>query len=446
MQIRPVMTEVPPTRKLVKWLEHGAALRDGVIDWKRQYRIRKNWDSGAAQFQEVEVAEPPTPPVLARVHKGLIFTVDAQSGLRAWSQKDSRKQLLSQTSAEDGVYPFSLSVDGSAAGATVAVGYGNGSFRLYGFDQEIGFQRFVDFESTNKSAMVSTVLAMPYLLTMTSDKHIYLYQILGPTGTFTGGWSVVTLTTLHADAPLQPAALSLRCTSTTIIATVSYAFNQLNSGWCLGLQEIRLSMKGGLVGSRLTSTIETPMDARYRGRNQWDVSSRSATSTPLSTPFALNPLLKSPPTSLSHSHPFLLASLPDNTIMSYVVTSDDQKLEISTGKRLWGHTSAISGAEVSNRGKAVSVSAKGEEIRVWELEETLTTPGRGRASTEIKPRSGALNVAAAIARRGSGVGIALNEMRRELALTRRWVGFDEEQVVVMGERNQRQIMACYDFT
>jgi hypothetical protein len=132
--------------------------------------------------------------------------------------------------------------------------------------------------------------------------------------------------------------------------------------------------------------------------------------------------------------------------MSYVVTSDDDKLEISTGKRLWGHTSAISSAEVSNRGKAVSVSAKGEEIRVWELEEALTTPGRGRPSTEVKARSSALDVATAIARRGGGLGLALREMRRELATTRGWVGFDDEQVVVMGERDQRQIMACYDFT
>ena len=417
------------------------------MDWKRQYRLRNNWERGVARFQEVELAKPPTPPVLARVHKGLIFTADAQSGLRAWSQGDRRKQPLQQTSVADRPLPYSLAVDDLNGRTYITLGYEDGSFSLYNYDLTGGFQDLLYYESSDKSPVVSMALAMPYIMTMTRDKHIYLYHVLGHASTAAEDiWSVSILTTLHSNALLQPAALSLRCTPTTIIATVSYAFNQLNAGWCLGLQEIRLSVKGKLVGSRLASTVDTPLDAKYLGRSQWSVSSRSAASTPLSTPFAFNPLLKSPPTSLSYSHPFLLASLPDNTIMSYVVTSDDDILDISTGKRLLGHTSAISGAEVSNRGKAVSVSAKGEEIRVWELEEALTTPGRGRGSTEIKPRSGALDVATAIARRGSGLGLALKEMRRELALTRRWVGFDDEQVVVMGERDHRQIMACYDFT
>ena len=440
------MFGTPPTKKLVKWLEHSAALRDGSVDWKRQYRIRNNWDRGSATFQEVEVALPPTASVLAKVHRGLIFTVDACSGLRSWSQKDGRKQLLHRHILEGQRTPLCLAISDYQGSTHAAIGFDDGSLRLYDFDNDNGFAEQLKYSGAGQSPTIAVALSMPYVMAMTKAKHIYLLQLSETEHDVASRWTTSTLTTLHADAPLQPAALSLRCTASNIVATISYAFNQLHAGWCLGLQEVRLSMKGGLLASRLTSTIDTPLEARYRGRKQWDVSSRSASSTPLSTPFALDPWLKSPPTSLSYSHPFLLASLPDNTIMSYVVTSDDDKLEISTGKRLWGHTSAISGAEVSNRGKAVSVSAKGEEIRVWELEEALTTPGRGRASTEVKPRSGALDVAAAIARRGSGLGLALKEMQRELALTRRWVGFDDEQVVIMGERDQRQIMACYDFT
>jgi WD40 repeat protein len=153
-----------------------------------------------------------------------------------------------------------------------------------------------------------------------------------------------------------------------------------------------------------------------------------------------------PPRSLSYQHPFLVASLADNTIISYLVTSSEDKLEISTGRRLWGHTSAVSGAEVNNRGRAVSISSRGDEIRVWELEDAMTTASQRRTSTRIKAVDALSSVTAAITRRGSGLGLAVHEMERELSLTRTWVGFDDEQVVVLGERDQRQIMALYDFT
>ena len=175
------------------------------------------------------------------------------------------------------------------------------------------------------------------------------------------------------------------------------------------------------------------------------MSSKSAFSPPLSTPFSTQPHLKSAPTSLSYAHPYLVASLPDNSLMSYIVSSNDDKLEISSGRRLYGHTSAAN-AEVSRRGKAVSVSARGEDIRVWELADVLTTAGRGRVSTQVKPKHAVLDIAAAIARRGTGLGLALSELKQELALSKRWVGFDEEQVVVLGDRDQTQILACYDFT
>ena len=425
-------------------------LKEGAkVDWKRQYKIRSNWHRGAAKFHEVEVASPPAPPLLAKVHRGLVFTADARSGLRVWSQSNVSKNPHAQVNLECNNEPTSIAVDGSSDKTNILVGLQDGRFKVYqlSYNRELTLQ--LDYRAENTASVTSTALAMPYAVTMSSDRHIRLYHLIEEQNEQHKEWSVFILTSLHADSPLNPASLALRCASETVIATISYAFNRLGAGWCLGLQEIRVGSVDGQVQSRVTSSIETPLDAKYRGPggpSKWEISSRSAFSTPISSPFALQPQLKSPPITLSYSHPFLLACLSDNTIMSYIVTSDDTELEISSGKRLWGHTSAVSGAEVSNRGKAVSVSAKGEEIRVWELEEAFTTLNRGRSSTQIRPEHAVLNLMAAVAKRGNGLGLALQEMKRELAFTRRWVGFDEEQVVVMGERDDRQIMACYDFT
>lgn len=404
----------PSPAKLVKWLEHGEALRDGAkVDWKRQYRIRNNWENGDARLQEVEVAKPLTPPVLARAYKGRTYTADVVSGLRVWSQDKS----LEASIPLDG-HPTALAVDGN-----IVVGFGDGHFEVFAFESAI--RRIIKHQSTGCIALAA--ISMPYLVTMTRDRDIHLYEICD---------TVTTMACLHADSPLHPAALSLRCTPTSVIATIAYAFNRLNSGWCLGLQEISLSASG--LSSRTASNISTLLDAQYTGPSQF--TSRSACSPPL----ALN--LKTPPTSLSYSHPYLLASLADNTIMSYIVQSDAATLSMSSGRRLFGHTSAITSAEVSNRGKAVSVSGRGDEIRVWELEEMMTTL-RARTSTRVTTRdSVVLNMAEVLKKRGIGVGLALQEMKKELALTRRSVSFDEERVVVVGERGERQVMQLFDFS
>ncbi|RMZ78259.1 hypothetical protein DV737_g3968, partial [Chaetothyriales sp. CBS 132003] len=437
---RQSLNELLLPNKAIRWLEHGAELKGGAVDWKRLYRIRRNWDQGFARFEEVEVASPPSPPVLAEVCQGLILTADGRCGLRAWSELDHRKHLLHQIALDEGVNPRSLAADATAGTITVAVGSDSGRMDVYRFSSERGFQKLLDFRSPTTSAVMAIALMWPYVLVMSPDKHIYLHLLLQRPQDGPENWSATVLTTLHANAPLQTAALSLRCTPSTIIASISYAFHQLNAGLCLGLQEVRLSKQGDVVGSRLSSTIDTPLEAKYRGDKQWKVSSRATTSSPLYAPFAISPLITSPPNSLSYSHPYLLASLPDNTIMAYLVTSNDDKLEISTGRRLWGHTSAISRAEVTHRGRAVSVSARGGDVRLWELEDALTLPSRGKASTAVRPWCEPLDAAStiAIAARAKGLGLTIRDMKHELALTQQWVGFDNEQVVVMGERDESE--------
>jgi hypothetical protein len=159
---------------------------------------------------------------------------------------------------------------------------------------------------------------------------------------------------------------------------------------------------------------------------------------------------------------------PDNTLTLYLVSSTAESLSISPGSRLWGHTSSVSGAHVGGRGKAVSVSRRGDELRVWELE-----GGFGSLSARKRLAVGGLSVRLQPEVRKADIsdttlaGIDLVNNRTsvdpettniaspddleadadELTLTRGWIGFDEENVVVLKEQSQgRQALVVYDFT
>lgn len=429
---------------MARWLAHNQRLRDGPgIDWKRQFKIRSNWASGTAKVHEVEVAHPPSPPVLARVHKGIIFTIDRLAGLRAWSLQNGARALLAQIQLDSSVEATCMAVETSGGETSVLLGYETGTFSTFIYQNDSGIleHRFSSGDSAN-GPLTAVALALPYVMTMSRSKSLTLYQVKQGDHQDNQTTNVSIIARLQSSAFFSPVSLAIRRAPGKVIATIAYAFNRIHSGWCVGLQEIRLTSNGSLLDSRLASTLETPLARRRPGQDMWEVSTRSASSMPL----PLHPQLMSPPISLSYEHPFLISPLADNTIMSFLVTSNEEKLEISSGRRLWGHTSAVSGAQVNNRGKAVSISGRGDEMRVWELETVMTTTSQFRTSTKIQAVDALSGVVAAMKRRGSGLGLALREMKRELEITRRWVGFDEEQVVVLGERDQKQIMALYDFT
>lgn len=458
--------------KLAKWLDQGHLIQGGrETDWKRQYKLRYNWwyrksrfpltwthqtdffvRRGSCKVQELEVAQPPVPAVLVKLHQGIIYTVDSEHGLRAWTAK-CRSHLLAElplaTSGSRGSVPTSIGLDISSDDpyrSCIAVGLEDGSFQLYTFDL---LSRSFDFNyshpgSTN-GAISAIATAVPYVLTMSHNKVLSLYHF--PAEAMASD-SILQhpqlLASLKSDMAYTPISLSIRTSSSDIVACIAYAFSRLNLGWAVGIQELRLTTDGATIGSRLTSTADIGVSSFQSIKDQhFSISARSTSSRP----FALHPQTIARPSSLSYSHPYLLASLPDNTLMIYLVMSDADKLTITAGRRLWGHTSSVSGAEVSGRGKAVSVSTKGNEIRVWELEDVITSSTNRKPSVRITAEKPDLNVVAeAIARRGDGLGLALHDMQKELALTRSWVGFDDEQVVVLGERHKRQIISCYDFT
>jgi hypothetical protein len=159
-------------------------------------------------------------------------------------------------------------------------------------------------------------------------------------------------------------------------------------------------------------------------------------------------------------------SHPDNTLTLYLVSSTTESLSISAGSRLWGHTSSVSGAHVGGRGKAVSVSKRGDELRVWELEGgfgSLSARKRlavGDLSVRVQPGSKKTDTAQAgldlVTRSPTGRepkdtsttnGLDDDDDPDELTLTRGWIAFDEENVVVLKEQSQgRQALVVYDFT
>ena len=99
-------------------------------------------------------------------------------------------------------------------------------------------------------------------------------------------------------------------------------------------------------------------------------------------------------------------------------------------------------------------------MRIWELENMVSTststpypkyfsPSR---NVLIRPEKGAdgvqdlKSVSGAMRDRGTGLGLASKEINNELASSRGWIGFDDEQVVVLRERDRgKQMLAIYDF-
>lgn len=104
-------------------------------------------------------------------------------------------------------------------------------------------------------------------------------------------------------------------------------------------------------------------------------------------------------------------------------------------------TSGISDAEITARGKAVSVSTRGEEMRVWELEGRST--GVASRSVEIRPWQSPGTTGSP----AGGLSPYGDPARGNWDEKRNWVGFDDEMVIVLKEtRGAHESLMVYDFT
>lgn len=108
------------------------------------------------------------------------------------------------------------------------------------------------------------------------------------------------------------------------------------------------------------------------------------------------------------------------------------------------------------RGKAVSVSRLGDELRVWDLEGGTTSLANrrrsrnGELSVRVQPPKAVDEIQESgrgDTERYSGLRFALNQSFDDSSVNQGWVGFDEQNVIVLKEKKEgSQALVVYDFT
>lgn len=452
----------PPSKvdyspRVATWFDHGHLAHEG--NWKRQYRLRHNWSRGLCRVTEVEFPEPSSPPTLVRFCAGIVFMADSASGLRAWTAKDYARCVASvplSGPSDSSESPTALAVSQIHGHVEISVGLENGDFSLFLLNLQT-FQLELQFShAACNGAITAMALSTPYLLVVSQHKHLTLYRLhYRDQGEVTGTAEPRRLASLKADNIVAPMTLSLRVSPSDIIATIVYSFFHIGCGWSLGIQELRLDKDGQQLDSRLTTTVDSQYGVRpllgLQPGNQRPSAAEpdNCPSTP-DAPFILH---RKPPTSMSYCHPYLLTSHADNTLTMYLVVSTSDNLFVKGGRRLWGHTSSVSAVQVTKRGKAVSVSSRGDEIRIWELETAISSLGTRKAPKEdhgIQLSTGnkdesepALPMTLSESLNSTGLDVDSPGWSR----MQDCVGFDEERVLLLRERGVgTQLLECYDFT
>jgi len=460
-------------------------------NWKRQYKLRHNWARGKCAVEELPLEDGSgcfrpgsSPKMLVKVLEGIAVTADAATGLRAWDLRT--KQLLAQVPVggdDPCILPSCMALDDQNwqhGTLDIALGFTDGSFGTWqlNIERKQIAQRYRHEQSSN-GEIIGISFLYPYILTATRSVLISLYtfdrppprkqpnpdpseeaKVDGQSGKVSEGEAIqqpnkppstqpspfrqdgpkeiltkkedaklsapYLLTSLKSHSARAPLALSLRKTTVSTVASIAYTFSTLR-GWSLGIQELHIhplksetKPQPDITTTQLAYTLPAEEPPTY-GPSSPARQSRSAGSDTEEDSQPDGPI------SLSYTHPYLLATLPDNTLVLHLCTSGSSSLSITPGIRLWGHTSGISNAEITARGKAVSVSCRGEEIRVWELEGR--THGR---SIEVRP----------IVK-----GIGEDVLKDQWDDRRNWVGFDDEMVIVLKESNDgKESLLVYDFT
>lgn len=423
-------------------------------------------------MSETQVAERQSvPPLLVQLHEGIVMTVDSVDGLRAWQMKGDHKQLASMalifngTPSEISFGPSSLAIDSSNSTLeriNIVVGFTDGRFSIYhlSIKERIFVHKYTHVPSSN-GTISAIAYASPYLLTMTESQLLSLYRFdLTADGSLgnTNFAPPTLLSSLKSHTAWPPLCLTIRASSGNIHASIAYAMPTYLAGWSVGLQELRLTSEGTILESRLASALNQGFAPLSTPQPSPSPDSR----TPPPRRRGTNPGVFPPstkPTTLSYNHPYLLATHSDNTLTLYMVTSNTQDLSIGIGNRLWGHTSSVSGAYVGDRGKAVSVSAQGNELRVWELEGGISSIASRRriaagvTSVQVRPDNRDIGSQAQDYKmtenmgHGLCVGLTAGSTFGEVATKKGWIAFDEEKVIVLEEKIQgAQTLVVYDFT
>ena len=477
-----------------KWLDedvlvHGKGGK--TTNWKKQYKLRHNWSIGACEVQEIHVADRPSvPQMLVRLAEGVVVTADKEDGLRAWDLKE--KALIAECTLEGDSVPTCLAVDeqDGGRGLGIAVGFVDGGWGTWRLNvQGRAFTKAYRHPPSINGTLGAVAYAHPYALTITDAQLLSLYtfdpkpaivelsnlllEIEASSESNPQPQEVEVQTSQSAEKKSQPTllaslkshtswpplSLSIRTTPTTLIASIAYSLPTYLSGYTIGLQELHLSLSTGLITfSRLASSLPQGFNSLLSSPSSSGTSSPIPDMSP-NPGYTLGGISGSNtrPTTLSYAHPYILATHPDNTLTLYLCVSNSDTLSISAGTKLWGHTSSVSSAEITPRGKAVSVSTRGNELRVWELEGGFASGSRKRLPARTGPGKGLLDKSVRIrpeSRHDVEVGseedmdkVEKSVFTEEIEARKQWVGFDDEVVIVLKESGRgTQALMVYDFT
>ncbi|TGO32077.1 hypothetical protein BHYA_0356g00010 [Botrytis hyacinthi] len=431
-----------------RWLdEEGLRSRgDGrETNWKRQYKLRHNWARGACEVKEIEIAERGNVPnILVRLAGGVVITVGEMEGLKAWGLKE--RELITACGLDEGM-PTCLAVDeqdGEKGRLGIVVGFEDGGWGTWVLDVENKmFVKKYRHPPSSNGMLSAIAFAHPYILSIT-ERQLLSFYTLSPVGPMQESEdtdkstsiqeNVETpirphlLTSLKSHSSWPPLSLSIRLTLSTIIASIVYTLPTYLSGHTISIQELHFTLSSlelpTLTNSRLTSSFPSGFQPL----------TSSASRASLSRP-----------TSLSYAHPYILATHPDNTLSLYLCTSTRTSLTLSPPQKLFGHTSSISFASITSRGKAVSVSERGGELRVWELEPGMFRKGEGsRVERSVRVGEGKQGANGDGGRGGEERTLNDTEKRkmREDLEKKIWVGFDEEMVIVLKSSEEDSGCEC----
>lgn len=448
-----------------KWLDDERLIHLG--DWKRQYKLRHNWSRGICNVSEIQVTTTePTPRLLGQLHEGIVVTADSVYGLRAWSIADHRELIAaikfsSEPPSETHATPTSLAIDrdnkDEIASFGIVVGFSDGCFSIYALASNLAeFRHCYTYSPQDNTEVTAIAFSWPYVITMTDSRLLSLYH-------FDASWSIKgtfgppRLTcSLGSHTVWPPLCLSLRSTSHSVIVSVAYSVPTYLSGWSVSVQELHLTEDGKVAISRLASAVK-------QGFNPLSPNLSALAAPALVSDDSPGESLNgssSKPTSVAYTHPYLLTCHADNTMSLYLVKSSNDEFSISSGSRLWGHTSSVSGAFVGSRGKAVSVSSRGDELRLWELESAINgvksrrTMVTGDSGVQVRPKRGTSVQTPATdtepqshPSQGTGMFRQLDGDGRTDRLSSEWIGFDEEKVVLLKQKTPgNQALVIYDFS
>ena len=450
------------------------------VDWRQAYKLRLNWEHGRCAVNELPLHAKSdmmsSQQTFARFVEGLAVTVNAYSGLRAWDLR-TRELLVQADLAQfnNGKLvtnpPTCLAIDDSRLSSgllDIVVGFEDGTLNIWALntrDKHLALLRRHREEKVG--GLVSVAYSHPYVMTATNTGFILLYtfdypETIGTPNRSTqppsdvptiGTEFISTETTPRSRLPqpyllnslksrdTRPArALSFRKVASSVVASFAWTFDTVE-GWCIAVQDLDIRPSGCFKPDIITSrlAISSPTPTRKSGlatpegspsrvwwpRNEYNENSETDEED------------EDGPVRLCYSHPYLLVTMPDNTLILYLCTATANSLTLSSGSRLFGHTSGISDAIITPAGKAVSVSSRGNEIRLWELE-----GGTAKGSVEVRPRQSQEDETQ------DGITQFFNlASSAEVGDRRNWVGFDDEMVIVLKEQDDgAESFMVYDFT